>query len=330
MKAIFLTLILAFSFLSAESQEGFKVIVLGCSGGPLESNVSGYLIAPKGSNEFVALDAGTLLNGIYEAEKNQSFQDLPKDPSSPFRKEVEILRRHVKAYLISHAHLDHIAGLVLNSTEDLPKSIFAIDSVVDFLRDYIFNGKIWPNFGSEGNEPRIKQYTYQRLELGKKIPISAEMEMEPYLLSHPDGYESTAFLIKASEAYAAYFGDTVPDCLSSKKQMQTVWKRLAPLVREKKLKGIFLECSYLDKPDHQLFGHLDAKHMIKELRHFADFVDPLNPQNALEGLKVFVIHMKNPLLEKGDYQREIEEVIKFHNDLGIEFFFPSQGERIDL
>lgn len=49
--------------------DGFKVVVLGNDGGPRENNISGYLIASKSSNNFVALDAGSLLNGIYHANK---------------------------------------------------------------------------------------------------------------------------------------------------------------------------------------------------------------------------------------------------------------------
>lgn len=313
------------------SEEDFKVIVLGCGGGAKESNISGYLLAPKESNEFVALDAGSLLSGIYLANQNQCFQEIKENPESVFEKELEIFRHHVKAYLISHAHLDHVAGLVINSTEDIPKPIFGIDSVIDFFRDHLFNGNIWPNFGSEGASFKINQYQYQRLQLEKKIAISdTNMFVEPFLLSHPGNYESTAFLIESSGSYVVYFGDTAPDVLEKKKHMDKVWQRVVPLVLEKKLKGVFLECSYLDKSKNQLFGHLDAKHMIEELEHFANLVDPIYPKKALQGLKVVVVHMKDSFLKNKSAKDEIAKELEKLNDFGIVFVFPSQGEKFYL
>jgi len=330
-----LLLIVGLSVFSGSSliyaEEDFKVVVLGSRGGPVESDVSGYLIAPKDSTNFVALDGGSLLHGIYLASQKGCFEEIEEDPKSPFHKEVEIFRHNIKAYLISHAHLDHVAGLIINSTEDIHKPIFAVDSVIDFLRDHLFNGKIWPNFGSEGNFPILNLYQYQRVQLEKSISIpGTAMKMEPFLLSHSRCYESSAFLIESSGAYVMYFGDTAPDTLEPEKLMEKAWKRLVPLVLENKLKGIFLECSYSDRPDHLLFGHLDAKNMIEELLHFATLVDPIHPEEALKGLKVLVTHMKDPLLKKGSYIEDIASELKKLNNLGVIFIFPSQGEKILL
>ena len=121
------------------SQETFKVVVLGCHGGPKENNLSGYLIAPKGSNDYIALDAGTLLNGIFLVAQNNCFTDIKTDPNNELSLELDVLRNHVKAYLISHAHLDHVAGLVINSTADVKKPIFGIDTTINMIRDNLFN-----------------------------------------------------------------------------------------------------------------------------------------------------------------------------------------------
>ena len=53
-----------------------------------------------------------------------------------------LLSRYIKSYLISHAHLDHIIGMVMCSTIDSHKEILGRDSTIDYLRDYIFN---WEN-----------------------------------------------------------------------------------------------------------------------------------------------------------------------------------------
>ena len=126
----------------AYSEEVFKVIVLGCSGGPRENNLSSYLIAPQSSNDFICLDAGSLLNEIYKANQKNSFHDIQVNSLSNLNFEGEFFRNHIKNYLISHAHLDHIAGLVINSANDTKKSIFGTNATINFIRDHLFNWDI--------------------------------------------------------------------------------------------------------------------------------------------------------------------------------------------
>jgi len=45
----------------------FKVIPLGVRGGLDESNLSAYLVAAGGTNDYICLDAGTLHHGIEKA-----------------------------------------------------------------------------------------------------------------------------------------------------------------------------------------------------------------------------------------------------------------------
>ena len=86
------------------------------------------------------------------------------------------------------------------------------------------------------------QYQYRRLQLQQKMAIpGTKLTMEPFLLSHPDGYPSTAFLIESNDAYLIYLGDTAPDALEKKKHLRPIWERVAPLIRDNKLSAIFLE-----------------------------------------------------------------------------------------
>lgn len=326
-------LILIFTTLSLYSityAESFTIIVLGNHGGPRENNISGYLIAPIGSNNFISLDAGSLLHGIYLAEKKDSFQDITINSINTLDIETEILRNHIKGYLISHAHLDHIAGLILNSTADTEKPIFGIDPTINFIRDHLFNWKIWPNFGSEGKKPRLNKYQYQRLKIKEKIYISdTDFTVEPFLLSHSNCCPSTAFLLEAFGFYVLYFGDTSPDSLESKNHMETIWRRVAPLIQQNKLRGIFLECSYSQK-ETELFGHLNSKYMIEELNTLANFVSPTSPQTALAGLKIIVTHIKSAMVNGITATQSIREELEMLNTLGVQFIFPEQGERIQL
>ena len=61
----------------------FVTIVLGNTGGPREDSLSSYLLAPKGEDAFVALDAGTLLVGISKAKQMGSFGHISLPHESP-------------------------------------------------------------------------------------------------------------------------------------------------------------------------------------------------------------------------------------------------------
>jgi cAMP phosphodiesterase len=69
---------------------------------------------------------------------------------------------------------------------------------------------------------------------------------------------------------------------------------------------------------------------MQELRAFASLVDPIHPEKALRGLKVLVSHIKDPLTKDGAFRKEIAERLHQLNDLGIEFLFPIQGQKIKL
>lgn len=315
-----------FSFYSDE----FKVVVLGCGGGPWENNISGYLLAKKHSHDFVALDAGSLLSGICLAHQKKSFQEIRKNEESSYGFEGQILRDHVKAYLISHAHLDHVAGLVLNAPVDTRKPIFALPTTIEYLRDHLFNGKIWPNFGSEGAEPCINRYQYERLELKRIVTLPhTGLSVEPFALSHPEGYPSTAFLIESSGLYLAYLGDTASDAFGSQKHLHTLWEALAPLIQKKKLRALFLECSYSEHhPGQSIEGHLDPVHLMRELHALAALVNPAHPKKGLKHLKVVVTHVKDSFMTGCCIQKQVEQELEKANDLGVDWIFARQGEKL--
>ena len=310
----------------------FVSIPLGVKGGLREDNLSSYLLAPKGSTDFIALDAGTLLAGLRQARIMESFQDIRVPVDSELILEGWVLQHHIKAYLISHAHIDHVAGLVLNAPDDNSKEILGIDSTIDYIRDYLFNWKIWPNFGDEGEGFQLKKYHYVRLTPGEEHQIAeTSMSVVPFVLSHSNGYPSTAFLIHSDGNYVVYFGDTGADELEKADKVQQVWTYIAPLVRDKKLRGIFLEVSYPNEvPDDSLFGHLTPKWMMTELHNLAKLVSPEQPDDALTGLKVVVTHIKPSLKQELPRTEIIKKQLEEMNDLGVKFIIPEQGGRIEF
>ena len=311
----------------------FTTIVLGASGGLREDNLSAYLIAPAGSADYIALDAGSLLSGLRKARCRDNLAELANYPAeASLTPEGWFLCHRIKAYLITHAHLDHLAGLVMNSPEDTQKAIYGLPRTIDYLRDHLFNGKIWPNFGNEGTTPCLNKYHYVRVEPGQGYSIpNTSMSVEPFVLDHLPNCPSTAYLIHSDGAYVLYCGDTGPDALGESAYLQAVWTRIAPLIRDKTLCGIFLESSHpADHPDDRLFGHLTPNWLMDELHRLAAIVDPDQPHHALNDLKVVVTHIK-PSLQRGSQpKRRIAAQLQDRNDLGIQFMIPSQGQRIEL
>jgi len=312
----------------ASATAAFTVIPLGTAGGIDEDNLSSYLVAPAGTRDFVALDAGTLMAGLRRAQALGSLEGMGPAPDSPLTPESFVLRERVKAYLVSHAHLDHLAGLVINSPDDAAKDLLGTGATIDAIRDHLFNWRIWPNFGNEGAGPQLGKYRYVRLAPGVPTPIAGTgMTVEALPLRH-GGEASTAFLLRAGSRYAAYFGDTGPDSVEKSRALADAWVRLAPLVRNGSLRCLFLEVSYRDgRPDGQLYGHLTPAWLMHEMRAFARAVDADRPERALAGLTLFVTHVKPALARGEDPVARIAHELHARNDLGLRLVFPEQGRK---
>ena len=309
----------------------FDVIVLGSAGGLSEDNLTAYLIGSKGSNDFLSVDAGSLFSGLQKANAMGSFAGIEVPDESPLSLEGWILQNHIKAYLVSHAHLDHIAGLIINSTDDLKKKILGCHTTIDYLRDHIFNWKIWPNFGNEGVPPHMNKYVYVRLTPAQEyvVPDTA-ITVTPFKVSHSVNYESTAFLIQSDGYYILFVGDTGSDPVEKSKYLELIWAHITPLIQSTKLRAIFLEASYPnDRPDDLLFGHLTPSWMIHELYQLACLVNPDQPQKALSDIPVVVTSIK-PSLNKKCTKKQITEQLHQLNELSIKFIIPSQGERFEF
>lgn len=303
----------------------FRVIVLGCSGGPRENNLSGYLLYPTAApDELIAFDAGTLISGLDVAYKRGNLDDFELTFTS-LTVVGEVFQKRLKNYLISHGHLDHISGLVINSQVDSNKHILGIDSTIDDLKNHIFNWVTWPNCANEGKEPFLNRYEYIHLPLQKQVAIpGVKMRVETFLLSHPREYPSSAFLIEREGEYVLYFGDTSPDALEKEKHMHTIWERIAPIVKEGHLHGIFLECSVPDEDAGQVvYGHLNPQLFMQEFQVLQKLVG-----GSIEGLKVIVTHRKETLYTGEDQFFQIEKELRALNSLNLDLIFPSQGDKI--
>jgi cAMP phosphodiesterase len=296
------------------SKTGFTLIPLGVKGGLDESNLSAYLVAAKGTSNYIALDAGTIYAGIQKAIEQKSFTENSAE---------EIQKKYIKAYFISHGHLDHLAGLVLNAPNDIAKPIYAFPSVIEVLKNNYFTWKSWANFASEGEKPILNKYSYQAVVAGKEMIIpNTELNVSTYSLSHVNPYESSAFLVRNANDYLLYLGDTGADTVEKSTKLSELWTAVAPLVKTAKLKALLIEVSFDNSlPDKALFGHLTPKLLMQELSKLNTLAE-----GKLKNTTIYITHIK----PCSNCEMNIKQQIQEANQMGLNIAYPVQGKTISL
>jgi 3',5'-cyclic-nucleotide phosphodiesterase len=281
------------------------------------------MIAPAGDGRAVTCDAGALVNGLRVADGKGVFDAVTVPDDSPYTRVGHVLTEQIKGYLISHAHLDHIAGLIVASPDDSKKPIYGLPSVLEDIQNTYFNWQAWPNFGSGGVEPQLKKYELTALTPAERRDLQGTaMQVTAYPLSH-GGVESTAFLIESGDDALLCFGDTGPDEVEKSTAIADVWAAVAGLVKEKRLKAVIIEVSYDNaQPDKQLFGHLTPAWLQKSLAG----LETAAGAGSLKDLPVVISHIKYSL-KKGELpQDRILSELEVGNTLGVRYIIPEQGE----
>ncbi|WP_421994335.1 MBL fold metallo-hydrolase [Reyranella sp.] len=321
--ALALAAILPAAASPAAAGDGFDIVALGALGGIEDGNLSAWMIHPHGDSRAVACEAGTLVNGLRVAEAKGSLDGIAVPADSPLSRVGYVLTDRIKGYLISHAHLDHVAGLVIASPDDGRKPIYVLPSVGADLVETYFNWRAWPNFTDRGKAPQLKKYTIAELKPGEAVPVGdTAMTVTGFPLSH-GGVESTAFLVESDGDAVLCFGDTGPDAVEKGTRLHDIWTAVAERVKQKRLKAIVIESSYTsDRPDNLLFGHLTPRWVLDALRE----LDRQAGGKALEGLPVIVSHIKYALTREQPQARMLKE-LEAGNDLGVRFIVPEQGMR---
>lgn len=148
---------------------------------------------------MVALDAGVHLSAITrileETQPRELGESLPLPHTlesgpfaglelkskSPSANAAYITRQLIDTYLITHPHLDHISGFVINTAGlpgSRPKRLAGLPSTISAFKNHIFNNVIWPNLSDENNGAGL--VTYMRLVEGGS-PALGEGEGKGYL-----------------------------------------------------------------------------------------------------------------------------------------------------
>ncbi len=162
-------------------------------------------------DDKVALDAGSLAMACSD-EQRDSIRDV----------------------IISHAHLDHVAGLPL-FVDDLfatltePVRIHGTSEVIETLEENIFNWKIYPRFSELVNEygPVVEYVVFSP---GNAITVG-HLNVVPVEVDH--NVQSCGFVISDDRTTIAVTGDTAPT--------DAFWNKVDKLAS---VRAVLIECAF--------------------------------------------------------------------------------------
>lgn len=203
-----------------------KIRVLGAYGAEgLGQRPSAFLV-----NDRTLVDAGTVTGALSVAEQEA-----------------------IEHVLVSHSHLDHIAGLAF-LTETLaccgprrPLTITSIEPVVEALRSGVFNNVVWPDF-AQIPSPAAPVIRYRTLveEAEQRL---GDLWVMPAAVSHT--VPAAGFIVHDGTRGFVYSGDTGPT--------ETLWKTVRGLGG---IRAVILECAF---PNRMRALADAARHLTPEL-----------------------------------------------------------------
>ncbi len=201
-------------------------------------------------DDVVAIDAGSLAHAATDSH-----------------------RKNLRDIIITHAHLDHIAGLPLFvddlfSTLNGPVRVHAAREVIDILERDIFNWSVYPRFSELTNDNGAV------LEYSTLVPMAEteirHLTLRPIEVNHK--VPTCGFVISDGRSTIAFTGDTA--------ETDAFWNELKSV---SKLDALFIECAFPDELSElaEVSHHLTPKGLAGEIEKFDD-----------ANCRVFVINLK--------------------------------------
>ncbi|KAG6833480.1 hypothetical protein H0H87_006052 [Tephrocybe sp. NHM501043] len=350
----------------------FDLVVVGAGGGPNETNLSAYLFKPhdsewqEGALALEAVPQGSAQGALATILHQNPLLFASRNGPTPKRYTASEIYSFLRCFLITHAHLDHISGLVMSagSLRGPRKRIYATKETLDDLEN-VFSDRIWPNLASWNEEDENYKLLYSRLYMDNKYReiypgISARTMPINHGHNEHGHYGSAAFFIRHNHHNREFlfFGDVEPDTVAEEPRTIFVWRAAAQKIPHK-LSTIFIECSWPNgRSDDMLYGHLSPVHFVDELVALATEVVKFRkgeesatrtrparkkqkkihlPEeelvDALDKLRIYVMHCKDDLA--GDPTRPMRDVILSQirdlvkeKKLGAEILAVEQGMHI--
>ena len=202
-------------------------------------------------DDCVAIDAGSLAMAASAAQKKQ-----------------------IRDVILTHAHLDHIAGLPL-FIDDLfadlkaPVCVHATPEVIETLERDVFNWAIYPRFSELENANGAAVMRYQPFAAGEEFRVK-HLRLKAVAVNHK--VSTVGFIVSNGQKKFAVSGDTA--------EINEFWQILNT---EENLAALLVECAFPNELEDlaHVSHHLTPKKLRKELEKF----------NRKECL-IYVINMK--------------------------------------
>jgi 3',5'-cyclic-nucleotide phosphodiesterase len=316
----------------ASGEPVFELLALGVLGGDEDSNLSAYLLGRPGKTPRLLIDGGTVVNGV--ARWKARAGTLPETASWPERAQAaQAMLSELEAFLVTHAHLDHLAGFVLASPlllgHPAPRAhslrVIGLPATLEAMHRHLLNRDVW--FDLSVTPPHAPAIRFEPLAPLLDGSGHRPADNRPVLAASADGFSIEAVETNHPVPCAAYFirdpggaiyvhcGDTGPT--------ERLWERARPLLTSGTLRGLSIEVSFSSRQEAlaRLTGHLTPTLLLLELAKLtATDADPIAVARALGGLPILATHVK--ATEHTEVERELEDFRR----AGIDILLPVQGE----
>ena len=169
-------------------------------------------------------------------------------------------RSQVRDIILTHTHLDHIAGLPmfiddLFATLNSPVRVHATREMIDILERDIFNWSIYPRFSelSNDNGPVVE---YREFAPGSSFKV-AHLSVKSVAVNHP--VSASGYVVSDGAVSVAITGDTA--------ETDDIWTVCNETVD---LKAVLVECAFPDELGDlaSVSHHLTPARLKSELKKF--------------------------------------------------------------
>ncbi len=173
---------------------------------------------------------------------------------------TDLHREQIRDIVLTHAHLDHIAGLPLFvddlfATLETPIRVHASPEVIEIVERDVFNWHVYPSFSELKNEYG-SVLEYVPFTIGKPFDVQ-HLIVTPSSVNHK--VPTAGFVIDDGKTAIAITGDTA--------ETSEFWPSISDIDR---LSAIFIECAFPDEmADLAAISHHLTPAMLKiELSKF--------------------------------------------------------------
>lgn len=189
-------------------------------------------------DDQVAIDAGSLATASSAVQKKQ-----------------------IRDVVLTHAHLDHIAGLPLFvddlfATLDAPVCVHALPEIIEILERDVFNWEIYPRFSELENDLGAAVMKYQPFAVGDEFAVK-HLRLKSVRVNHK--VSTVGFIVSDGQTKFAITGDTA--------ETDDFWQVLN---REENLSALLIECAFPNELEElaDVSHHLTPKILKRELEKF--------------------------------------------------------------